>query len=641
MIRLTDAVVLAYTKLRTHRIRTGITVGIAGILFGIILAAVFIVQGVAQSVERFGEEGLGKRALVAVTQSSRSFEVYEHLEDEKFIAEVEAAHKEVVDKKTAVAKKYAMPYDPSVEDPSPIEVDRQTKQKKIDSRNMYHESVQKVALARTKKDYKPFDIDAYLAKYASAKKLGGLSSILPTEGDSFVFMKDGKEPALLGFRELQLSRLGTGQDDDIRLMVLDQSVADPFINKSVQYDAQKGEIPVILPLDKAEKALGLKKLGATATTQQRYDRLAEVRSRIGEVTASFCYRNAASQQQLGTAIAQRKEIKDNADKAGYIAPKLQYAVPSDASCGAVSTSKDTRTAAEKKTDESRIAYEKELGIYIGEPKQHKVTVRAIGVSGSSPDTMGMPTDVAGMVYSLLSSQIGYGQWVIPSEFLKEIPAEYRPEELFGVYGDGTIESTPFFTSATHLVEFGNLEDARAVIKANGTYGDLGDVFAYPFGSSILVVEELKDMFAKAMLWALAIVGGVAIIILGSVIGRTVSEGRRESAVFRAIGARRSDIGSIYGMYSLLLSLRVALFAVVLGAVLALALEVLLSNTATIAARFAYAAVETDKTFHFFGIGSWYIPLILGAIIVFGMIASIIPVIRSARRNPINDMRDDT
>ena len=38
MIRLIDAMTLAYTKLRTHKIRTGLTVGVAGILFGLILA---------------------------------------------------------------------------------------------------------------------------------------------------------------------------------------------------------------------------------------------------------------------------------------------------------------------------------------------------------------------------------------------------------------------------------------------------------------------------------------------------------------------------------------------------------------------------------------------------------------------------
>ena len=46
MIRLTDAVVLAHTKLRVHRIRTGIAIAIAGILFGLIGAVVIVTQGI-------------------------------------------------------------------------------------------------------------------------------------------------------------------------------------------------------------------------------------------------------------------------------------------------------------------------------------------------------------------------------------------------------------------------------------------------------------------------------------------------------------------------------------------------------------------------------------------------------------------
>ena len=46
MIRLIDAMTLAYTKLRTHKIRTGLTIGVAGILFGLILAVIMVAQGV-------------------------------------------------------------------------------------------------------------------------------------------------------------------------------------------------------------------------------------------------------------------------------------------------------------------------------------------------------------------------------------------------------------------------------------------------------------------------------------------------------------------------------------------------------------------------------------------------------------------
>jgi hypothetical protein len=56
-----------------------------------------------------------------------------------------------------------------------------------------------------------------------------------------------------------------------------------------------------------------------------------------------------------------------------------------------------------------------------------------------------------------------------------------------------------------------------------------------------------------------------------------------------------------------------LFALVLGAVIALAVELLLAEEATLGARFAYASVDTPATFHFFGVDTWYITIILSTI----------------------------
>ena len=128
MIRFIDTVILAHTKLRTHKVRTGLTLGVAGILFGIILGVIFVAQGVFDSVERFSEEGLADRAIVAVSKwSDAYYNQYEHAEDEDFIAEVKATHEALVVKKTTAAKKYNVSYDAKSEDPSPIIIDRETK----------------------------------------------------------------------------------------------------------------------------------------------------------------------------------------------------------------------------------------------------------------------------------------------------------------------------------------------------------------------------------------------------------------------------------------------------------------------------------------------------------------------------------
>lgn len=643
MIRFIDSIVLAYTKLRVHRVRTGITVGIAGMLFGVILAGVIVVQGVFTSIERFGEEGLNDRSILVAGRMSNPFNAYQNLENESFIKEVEVKHASIVAQKTAAAKKHGISYNASTEDVSPVSVDEETGRKYIDHSDTSNAAVVAAARDRAVKNYTPFDIEGFLKPYPSARVLDNNSRVQATGGATLEYMQDGVETALLSEDERIAATNNTMHPE---LVVMNQSVVESFINTEVQFDASKGEIPVIIPFSVAESLLGLEKLSAKASTQDRYDRLNEVRSRIGEVTASFCYRNTASQRLLSEASSYQKEFEKNGSKPDYVTPSVVYKPLSKTECAAVEVEKDTRSSYVKTLADKYVAYQKEIGMYPGDPVQYKVTVRAVGVS---KDALGAgeqaaAIDVSSMVQSLLGSWLGYDQWVIPPAMLEEVPEKYRPAELFNLdeskvsreLGQSGIAMEEYF------IEFDDPNEARAAMQAtrSANYSE-GDISVYPFGSSALLMDEVKDMFAKIVLWSLIGVGGIAAIILGSIIGRTVAEGRRESAIFRAIGARRSDIAGIYTTYTLLLSLRVAFFALLLGMVIALVVELLFAEQATLGARFAYASIDTPETFHFFGLDTWYVPLILAAIIAVGLIAAVIPIIRSARRTPIKDMRDDT
>jgi ABC-type antimicrobial peptide transport system permease subunit len=263
------------------------------------------------------------------------------------------------------------------------------------------------------------------------------------------------------------------------------------------------------------------------------------------------------------------------------------------------------------------------------------------MSSDTPGESSM-SSVGELVNGLLGSSLGYGIWAIPADMLADVPEQYRPGAVFQTaeLEDGTKMEQQF--AMGFLVEFDDKDEARALLmkSGQGNSNSLITTSVVPFGSGALVVDELRNYFNSFMFWSLLIVGTVAAVILGGIIGRTVSEGRRESAVFRAIGAKRSDIAGIYGVYALLLSARVALFAFVLGAFMALVVEFLYAREATVAAKVTYAATDTTAEFHLFGVGSIYVLTIIGIILVVGMLGAIIPIIRNARRNPINDMRDE-
>lgn len=644
MIHPVDAFVLAYTKLRTNKIRTSLTVGISGILFGLMLAVVFVVQGVFDSADRFNAEGLSGRSIILVSNVHHdNFSAYNYLEDASFIREVEELHSTLVAKKTAAAEKYNVAYNALFEDPSPITIDPTTKRKTIAEEYMTSQSV--IAAVKARKDLdtqkaSPFDIKEYLKTYKTATVLPDYYQVSPSAG-TFTYMKDGKEDALLEDKPLNRGE-GTSYISELSgfpPVVINEAVTAPFVTNK-QFDASKGEIPAIIPFSQAARILGLQPLDKKATTQQRLERLEEVRRRIGEVSVGYCYRNEASNQLLSEAIEQQREMKRGEKITGYKEPALVYTVPSDESCGAVKVASDTRTADEKLQAENEVAYQKEIGVYLGEPEQRKVVFRGVGITGDA--YMGDSVGVADMAIGLLGSHLGYGSLAVPVDLLRNIPEKDLPKELFSAERSGRLINTMPQTGweeETYLVEFSDKEEARTFLRQNS--GQSQGPGVMQFGSNSLIIDEIKQGFMKVILWSLTVIGGIALIILSSMIGRTVSEGRRESAVFRAIGAKRIDIAEIYGCYAFLLAVRVVVFALVLGLVLALAVEFLGAEQATVGARFAYAASDTSLEFHLFSVMSWYVPLIIGSIVIIGVFASAIPIIRSARRNPIQDMRDDT
>ena len=156
MIRFRDGLTLARTKLKTHKLRTGISLAIGSILFGLLVAVMVVSQGVTDSFDRFSKEGLNSRTVVNVSSSLHgNYEFYNNLDNSDLVKEVEAIHNAYVAKKTALAKKYSIEYDAAKEDPSPIIVNPSTKQKSISPDNFssqaYHSSINRKIQSVAKK----------------------------------------------------------------------------------------------------------------------------------------------------------------------------------------------------------------------------------------------------------------------------------------------------------------------------------------------------------------------------------------------------------------------------------------------------------------------------------------------------------
>lgn len=121
----------------------------------------------------------------------------------------------------------------------------------------------------------------------------------------------------------------------------------------------------------------------------------------------------------------------------------------------------------------------------------------------------------------------------------------------------------------------------------------------------------------------------------------MSDSRRETAIFRAIGFKRGDIASTYIMYTAMLSALIAVFAAGIGALGAYIVDRLYAPDLTVQAQYGFGALDLTKQVNLIGIDYQQLGLVLVACLVTGLLSVIIPLLRNVRRNPIRDMRDES
>ena len=160
-----------------------------------------------------------------------------------------------------------------------------------------------------------------------------------------------------------------------------------------------------------------------------------------------------------------------------------------------------------------------------------------------------------------------------------------------------------------------------------------------FGSNSIALDDAKRGVTIALLWISGVVTVIAAVIAGLTIGRTIADGRRETAVFRAIGFKRFDISQVYITYTMLLSLLVMVFALAVGVLVALLAHNALWLETTVQAQLALGLTDVSQRFTYIGVSEKLV-IVCGAVLSAGFIGMLLPLMRNVRRNPIRDMRDE-
>lgn len=651
MIRLTDATKLAATKLRTRKVRLVVTIVIAGLMFSVLAAASQISRGAFDSLAAFGREGFGER-YITVAMPNYSGGLATELPE--VVDRAVAIQKNLVAQKTAEAKKLGIEYDSKSEPAVFSEFDGPTGKVRMinlevpagqQAAQEYYKKHPQPGLAELKKQAGRYNPQAYYESKGLALGPGatGLQVLKQGKEDYSTFQKSPDNP----YEQRGLSSFATSWG------LMSQDLLQPFLLPGASTAlGNDGSVPVIAPYSAVEEIQGLKALPSTSKPAQRLDRLKQVRAQAADLKFEACYRNPASQQLLQTALNQQKELADNKGKKDYVAPELLYGLPKTA-CGPVVIQTDKRSAADKVLAGKQDSFDRKFGL-AEEPRQQTVSFRVIGISPDPPDFSA--SVVSSLVSSIVSSNLSmFGPaWLTPLELEAKQPvvqaAFTDDKSLMAAVGPGGQYSYAEFDSAqtartfmeqeTCQPEFGPTgpapgEDIFAACTKAGKY------FSYmPFGSNALALDGVKQGFSRIFGYVAVAVAVVAAIIMVGTVGRTIADSRRETAVFRAIGAKKIDIVTVYLIYTFFLSMMIFLFALIAGFAIAQLAHAQLSPELTVQALVAYNANDLTKTFDLY---SFYIPdmaQLIGLSLAGGALSAFFPLLRNLRRNPIRDMRDE-
>ncbi len=636
MIRLSDATILAYTKLRVHKIRTSITVIISSILFSLLVASLIVTQGAFSSIQNFSQEGFGNRYLIsAYYNSTANINLWQ---DQSIIARAKEIYKETIAAKKIAASKLGITYFETSEQQPTNSYSGKVEDTYL---NMGAPSAIK-AIAEYKSTLPKYDMD-YLKKIAASYHPIGFyeTSEYTTTDGGLSLMKNGNE-------SFSLTKTDYSYDDvsiestmsrGFAFYKIDSGMTDPFLLKNNNTrSVNPNSIPVLIPYATAEKLLDLKPL-TNASSKAKLDRIKEIQAKAPTISFSACYRNSISQQQINLALSTAADIEKNKNNQNYQKPDLIYGLPATNSCAAATILSDTRSSLQKTFANKQNQFDKQFGGIV-DPDQQKIDFHIIGLTPDVSYTAPSST-ATGILQMLVGSSASSGMEV-PSDLYAKLPDAKRIDSILAPQSSTTDLFSLFG------VEFASADDANKFIAEKGCSDQNYDNCAKnnrPFqtfasGSNSIALSSIKSTFANVFKFAALIIVATAAIIMSGTLGRMIADSRRETAVFRAIGFKRIDIINIYITYVVILSIFIAMLSFIIGIAVAYFVDQTFWQEFTVQSLLSFGASDMTRQFHFFRLDTPELLWVVVAILSSGLISTILPLARNIRRNPINDMRDE-
>lgn len=656
MIRPSYALKLARTKLRSKRGVLITSIVVASLLFAALLATVIVFTGAEKSATEFIKKAGNDRYLVKVSPNipyeKLSFLLIPSLEEIRQIKAFEKQYyQELKDKYTSLGLKYdessevpaLEPYafaDKTLPEEQRVKVNFQSPVIQALQNQKFEEYI-KTATNRFS------DLQTVGAKYgASGYYITGQPSSLPTI-PQLRLIQNGKEdfstsePKTSG----DFGNYGyyTNAIHNGMYSFTDQRNLTRYL-LTTDTSNLKG-IPVIVSAQEAASLFG-EKVGIGKEPEAAGEKkawLRDLQTKLNGQVYQVCYRNATEQTMLEKIQRDYVEMKNNEGNKEYQKPSLIYDYPREA-CGDIVVKEDTRTAAEKQLEATAEETQKKLGTYVA-PTHRLLTFQIVGVSYAQ-GFLDYTKGITEYVKSLLVSQDATSNIDIPIQMYEALPDELKIDDIRQQEDAGTVAQQALANEefAVRVLEFASAEKARDFLDnetcPTSELNCSKQFKAAPYGSNYLILDEIDKLFNRIAAIAFPAALGLAAIIIWFTISRIMAENRKETAVYRAMGAKRRDVTGIYIVYILLVALRIAIVSLVLGVAAAFAINYFYGRQLTDTAVTAFGIVDDAPTFSLFGLESPLLLIIVGSIFIISMAASIQPLVRNARRSPIRDMHEE-
>jgi hypothetical protein len=658
MIRPSYAVKLARTKLRSKRGVLLASIIVASLLFAALIAIVIVFTGAEKSASQFIKKAGNDRYLVRTSPNipyeKLSLPLTPSLEE---IRAIKAYEKQYYQNLRDKYKSLGLTYDKETEVPSLKPSAWADKALPEEQRVTVDFSSPVVQAMNADK------LEAYMK--TATNRLSDLKQIGDKYGAGGYYAVD-KPSALLPIPTLRLiqnnkenfgdSDVKTGDSTSYGFYTnaihngsysfTDQKLLGRYLLKS---DSSKLKgIPVIVSAQEAATLFG-KQVGIDKEPKKTSEKrawLKNLQAKMNGQTYQVCYRNSAERSMLDKIQRDYTEMKNNQGMEGYTKPNLVYDYPTEP-CGGIITKQDTRSAVEKQADLKAEEVQKKLGTYVA-PSHRLLTFQIVGIKYAQPYT-DYSKGVDEYIKSLLTAQNAAQSFSldIPMQLYESLPDELRFDDIQKQESASTTGQNASINDdfVSRVLEFAAVNDARAFLD-NETCPDSElscnkQFKASPYGSNYLILDEIGKLFNRIATIAFPVVLGLAAIIIWFTISRIMAENRKETAVYRAMGAKRRDVTAIYLVYILLIAVRIVAFSFLLGITAAFVVDYFYGKTLTDTAVTAFGIVDDAPTFSLFNVDSPLLLLIIASIFIISIVASAQPLIRNVRRSPIRDMRDDS